>query len=194
MDLHETTVQSDLVIAGDDKPEVTVDNLEMAQFIDLLLHNKKIRDVIDVLTSKVVLILGSFKDERKTVLEEIRDKLRQRNLTPVLFDFKNADSKDVTGMVETLSRMARFIIADVTNPSCAPFELATIVPFMRTTPVVPIQLKGSESCSMLSDLEAYEWVLPTYEYESVESLISTLSEKVIEPAHVMASQLRKKVW
>lgn len=194
LETDERTVQTDLLIANDGRSEVTVDNLEMAQFIDLLLHNNKIRDVIDVLTSKVVLILGSFKDERKTVLEEIRAELRQRNLTPVLFDFKNADSKDVTGTIETLSRMARFIIADVTNPSCVPFELATIVPYMRTTPVAPIQLKGSESCDMLRDLKAYEWVLPTYEYESVASLISTLSEKVIEPANAMASQLRNKAW
>ena len=42
------------------EPKVTVDNIEVAQFIYLLLHNGKIRDVIDTVTSKAVLILGRF--------------------------------------------------------------------------------------------------------------------------------------
>ena len=37
----------------------------MAQFVYLLLNNAKIRDVIDTVTAKAVLILGRFKGERK---------------------------------------------------------------------------------------------------------------------------------
>jgi hypothetical protein len=47
-----------LVVAPLDKPAITVDNIEVAQFIYLMLHNQKIRDVIDTITSKAVLILG----------------------------------------------------------------------------------------------------------------------------------------
>jgi hypothetical protein len=39
--------QQDLVITPPGEPEVTVDNIEVAQFVYLLLHNEKIRDVID---------------------------------------------------------------------------------------------------------------------------------------------------
>src|SRR6185312_13535354 len=39
--------QQDLVITGWDEPKITVDDIEVAQFIYLLLNNKKIRDVID---------------------------------------------------------------------------------------------------------------------------------------------------
>ena len=49
-------VQLNLTITPEDQPTITVDNLEVAQFIYLLLNNKKIRDVIDTITSKVVLI------------------------------------------------------------------------------------------------------------------------------------------
>jgi hypothetical protein len=35
-----------LVITPKDEPEITVDNIEIAQFVYLLLHNQKIRDVI----------------------------------------------------------------------------------------------------------------------------------------------------
>ena len=51
--------QTDLLITRRDEPAITVDNLEIAQFIYLLLNNQKIRHVIDSITSKVVLILGA---------------------------------------------------------------------------------------------------------------------------------------
>jgi hypothetical protein len=62
--------QQNLVITQDE-PKITVDNIEVAQFIYLLLHNEKIRDVIDAVTSKAVLILGRFTAERKAVLEAL---------------------------------------------------------------------------------------------------------------------------
>ena len=59
------------------EPEVTTDDLEVAQFIYLLLHNEKLQRVIDTITSKVVLILGRFSlPERKQVLDALRDELR----------------------------------------------------------------------------------------------------------------------
>jgi len=77
--LHlEGAKQQNLVISRnlwleDKEPEITVDNIEVAQFIYLLLHNEKIRDVIDTITSKAVLILGRFTDERKAVLDALRE-------------------------------------------------------------------------------------------------------------------------
>jgi hypothetical protein len=61
----EGATQKDLIITQDHQPEITVDNLEVAQFTYLLLHNKKLRDVIDTITAKAVLILGRFTPERK---------------------------------------------------------------------------------------------------------------------------------
>jgi len=79
--------QQNLVITRADELAITVDNIEVAQFIYLMLHNQKIRDVIDTITSKVVLILGRFTDERKAVLDALREELRKRNYLPILFDF-----------------------------------------------------------------------------------------------------------
>ena len=146
-----TRDQFDLIITPRDEPIVTIDNLEVAQFIYLLLNNQKIRHVIDTITSKVVLILGRFTDERKRVLDAIREELRKYDYIPVLFDFDKPASKDITGTVETLARMARFIIADLTDPSSIPHELGTIVPFLRTTPVLPIRMVGSKGYSMFED-------------------------------------------
>src|SRR5260370_639967 len=77
----------DLVITPPDEPTITVDNLEVAQFIYLLLNNPKIRDVINTIGQKFVLILGRFTPERKAALDAIREKLRFRNFLPLVFDF-----------------------------------------------------------------------------------------------------------
>ena len=63
--LDTRTKQQNLVITRRGEPAITVDNIEVAQFVHLLLHNEKIRDVIDTITSKAVLILGRLTDERK---------------------------------------------------------------------------------------------------------------------------------
>ena len=47
--LSEGTKQENLVITLGDEPEITVDNIEVAHFVYLLLHNQKIRDVIDTI-------------------------------------------------------------------------------------------------------------------------------------------------
>ena len=60
---------------------------------------QKIRDVIDTITSKAVLILGRFTPERKAVLDALREELRKRDYLPILFDFEKPASKDLTGTV-----------------------------------------------------------------------------------------------
>ena len=77
-----------------DQSKVTTDNLKIAQFIYLLLRNPEIRNVIDTLTAKVVLILGRFTPERKGILEALRIALRARGLVPVLFDFDRPANRD----------------------------------------------------------------------------------------------------
>ena len=75
------------------------------------------RLAIDTITSKAVLILGRFTEERLSVLRVIRERLRSAGLIPILFDFQKPRSKDTTGVVETVARLARFIIVDLTDPA-----------------------------------------------------------------------------
>jgi hypothetical protein len=179
-----------VITASGHQPEVIVDNLEVAQFIYLLLHNEKIRSVIDTITSKVVLILGRFTPERKAVLDVLREELRKRDYLPVLFDFDKPASKDLTGTVSTLANMARFIIADLTDPSCIPHELAMIVPTI-VVPVQPILLEGMREYAMFIDLKKrHHWVLEPYCYNTKELLITELGERVIGPADAKVRELR----
>lgn len=121
--------QENLSIAGNRADaNITVDNLEVAQFIHLLIHNQNIRAIIDTITSKVVLLLGRFTPERKVVLDALRAALRARGYSPVLFDSEKPRSRDLTETISTLAGMARFVIADITDAKSVPQELKMIVP------------------------------------------------------------------
>ncbi len=133
----EGAIQNNLIITRSDQPTITVDNLKVAQFIYLLLNNAEIRDVIDTITSKAVLILGRFTPERKAVLDALREALRTHGYVPILFDFDKPTSRDLTETVSTLAHLARFIIVDLTDPSSAPHEVATVIP-QTVVPVQPI--------------------------------------------------------
>src|SRR6202030_3344815 len=148
----------------------------------LLLNNKKIRDVIDTITSKVVLILGRFTPERKIILNAIREEIRKRNYTPVLFDFKKPASRDITETVSTLAHMARFVIADITDAKSIPQELMTIVPNLPSVPVQPLILNSQHEYGMFEHFTRFPWFLPVYRYADESSLLQSLQEKVIAPA------------
>jgi len=167
---------------AEDEPEITVDNVEVAQFIYLMLHNQKIRDVIDTITSKVVLILGRFTDERKAALDALREELRKRNYLPILFDFSVPATRGITETVSLLARMARFVVADITDAKSIPQELSMIVPDLPSVPVQPLLLEGSDEYGMFEHFKRYHWVLETYRYSSPEHLIAGLAKHVIGPA------------
>ncbi|MBK7316790.1 pentapeptide repeat-containing protein [Candidatus Villigracilis affinis] len=169
----ETKEQKDLVITPDGQSAITVDNIEIAQFIYLILNNKNIRDVINTLTSKTVLILGRFAlPERKIILDTLRDKLRGYDLLPIVFDFDRPTDKDFTETIKTLAGISYFVIADVTNPKSSPLELQATVPDYQI-PFVPIIQEGESPFAMMVDLQKkYPWVLPTRSYDSIETLMS----------------------
>jgi len=185
--------QNDLVITKPDQAAITVDNLEVAQFIYLLLHNAKIRSAIDTITSKVVLILGRFTDTRKPVLDAIREELRRRDYLPVLFDFEKPASCDIAETVSTLAHMARFIIADITDAKSIPAELELIVPQLLSVPVMPVILKSDYEYALFERITRFPNVLEPYQYENQEALLASVEENVIKPAEEKADELKKKL-
>jgi hypothetical protein len=101
--------QLDLIITPEHEPKITVDNVEVAQFIYLMLHNEKIRHVIETVPSKAVLILGSFTPARKAVLDAIRDELRRYDYLPMMVDFQNPGGAlpvERRNYIETVSTLA----------------------------------------------------------------------------------------
>lgn len=184
--------QQELIITPSSRRHaITVDNIKVAQFVYLLLNNQDIRNVINTLTSKTVLILGRFAlPERKAILDALRNKLREHDLLPIVFDFDRPTDKDFTETIKTLAGISYFVIADITNPKSSPLELQATVPDYQI-PFVPIIQEGEDSFAMMDNLQTkYPWVLPTRSYDSIDTLMQALKPGIIDPAVEMRNKLR----
>jgi hypothetical protein len=185
--------QENLIITHPTQPEISVDSIEMAQFTYLLLKNRNLRQVIDTISQKGVLILGRFTKERKAVLDGVRSKLRTLGFVPMMFDFEKPTNRDFTETIKVLAGLSRFIIADITNPKSSPLELQATMPDYMI-PFVPIIQEGEEPFSMFRDLKLKygEWVLDVLEYDSTQGLLAALEPAVVRPALEMSEQLLHK--
>ncbi len=180
--LSEETNQQDLVITPPDEPEITADDLEVAQFIYLMLRNEKLKNIIDTITSKVVLILGRFSlSKRKRVLDALRDELRKRNYVPVVFDFEQPGSRTTDETIMLLARMARFVIADISDAKSVLQELRGIVPDLPTVPVQPIIVADQDDPGMFDHFKKYPWFLKVRRYKTSVQLLAHLDDWVIGP-------------
>jgi hypothetical protein len=92
----------------------------------LLLHDDKLRKVVDTVRKKGVLLLGRFTEGRITVLERLREELRKRDYIPIVFNFDRPETKDFTETLRLLAGLSKFVIADVTNPKSTPLELEAL--------------------------------------------------------------------
>jgi hypothetical protein len=87
--------------------------------------------------------------------------------------------------------MARFIIADLTEPSSIPKELEAIVPTLAV-PVQPLLEESKKTYAMFKDNWKYHWVLDVHRYANRDALLDSLEQKVIGPAEDKAKELEKK--
>ena len=190
MTLSEGTKQDGLIITPEAEPAVTVDDLEVAQFVYLLLHNEKIRSVIDTVGKKGVLLLGRFTEGRIKVLKRLREELRKRDYLPIVFNFDKPETKDFTETVRLLAGLSNFVIADITNPKSSPLELQATVPEIMV-PFQPIIEHGEKPFAMLNDLwiKHSDWVFEPVEYSSVDRLVETMDAEIIERAEARFDKL-----
>jgi uncharacterized protein YjbI with pentapeptide repeats len=190
IELNRSTKQQNLIITERDEPKVIVDNIEVAQFVYLLLHNEKIRDVIDTVGKKGVLLLGRFTEGRIDVLERLRAELRERGYLPIVFNFDKPETKDFTETVRLLAGLSHFVIADITNPKSAPLELQATVPQIMV-PFLPIIQEGEKPFAMLEDLwiKHRDWVFEPLHYSSLDALAGALDEEIIGPAEARFDEL-----
>jgi uncharacterized protein YjbI with pentapeptide repeats len=160
-----------------------VDGLHIAVFVASLLDGNGVRDLIDGPTSTMVLVLGRFSLRHKRVLDAIRDGLRSRGYSAIVFDSAAPSNRDTSETISVLAKLSRFVIADVTEPRSSPYELMQFAPACRT-PVLAVT-RGERPFSMLRDLEKYPWVLPAEAFADDDALLEAL------PALVDALEQRR---
>ena len=85
------------------------------------------------------------------------------------------------------------VIADITNPKSAPRELQATVPEIMV-PFRSIIEEGEKPFAMLQDLRSKhrDWVFEPIHYSSVDALIASLDEKIIQPAEARFVELVRR--
>ena len=180
IDIDDNTIQRNLYLNPKNEGDITVDNLEVGQFVYLLLNNRKIRTIIDTLTCKLVLILGRFTDERKIILNAIKDELRALNYVPILFDFDKPASRDFVETVSSLAHLSRFIIADFSDAKIVLEEVPHVARVV-SVPIKPLLQIGNSMPTTLSDLKKFPWVLDVFNYTDLLDIVTNFKENVILP-------------
>ena len=112
---------------------------------------------------------------------------------PIVFNFDKPETKDFTETVRLLAGLSKFVIADLTSPKSAPYELGAIV-HQTMIPFQPIIEKDETPFSMLQDLwiNYPDRVFRPIHYSSVDALIASLDEKIIRPAEARFVELLKR--
>jgi hypothetical protein len=128
----------------------------------------------------------------KAVLDALREALRHKGWVPMLFDFDQPPSRDLTETVSTLAHLARFVIADLTDPRSIPQELKAIVPNLPSVPVQPLLLAGQDAYAMFADLGGYASVLPPVRYRDLSHLLQILDDKVLRPAEARVAEIAQR--
>src|SRR6185369_12953548 len=185
--VDESTKQTELIITDPSEPTLRVDDLEVAQFIYLLMNHRKLRNAIDSVTKKGVLLLGRFNDGGLETLQAIASELRSQGYLPFIFDFERPRDRNVTETVKTLVGISRFVIVDLSGPS-VPQELYATVPHFKV-PIIPILENERKHYALADEILEFPWVVkPIIRYSSLDELKSTVSEKMIAPAERQVQQ------
>lgn len=188
----EPSEERGLVLSGSfDQSPITVDSLELAQFLHLLLNNRTLRSFIDVVTSKTVLILGNFKPLRKALLDQIREFLRRKGFVAIMFDWDKPSNQDVSETVMLLAQMSAFVVADLTDPRSVPHELQMIVPNV-CKPVLPLVQRGQTPYGMFEGLKKFPWLLPPLEFGDFNDIAEEFESRLLDMIEHLGRDLRQE--
>ena len=173
-------------------------DIEVAQLLYLLTRrnangkSEKLKNVIDAMTDRIVLILGNFGLRRKSILKAMREKLANNGYVPVIFDFEPPNDRDLIETVGVLAGLSRFVIADLTSPSSTPLEALLIISGFKV-PFATIVLEGKKVFSMFNSLKAkYDWVLQPWQYKNKKHLVNQLERNVIIPCEKMRQSIARQ--
>lgn len=192
-DVEATRLQAaDLRITPEDQPAVTVDDLDIGQFLYLVLANKRLREAIEGMTGRMVLILGRFTPERKRVLNELRAQLRALGYISVIFDFDKPAGRDISETVSLLAHMSRFVLADITEPRSIPQELQRVAPSLPSVPIQPIILESSAVYSMFADFGAYASFLPPLMYRDDDDFLKFIGSQVLPAVNSRLADIQRR--
>lgn len=167
-----------------------VDDFKFAQFIDIWIKNIRIRESVGTFGRNTVLIVENrFKQDKR--LDSIKTELKRHNYVTITTGLYHAGrggnpawDKQTIRLV-ALAQLSRFVIIDFTDLDVDPEVIKSFAEQIPWIPIIPIvqQREGKEFTGfMLERFFSYKWVSELIEYINLSEFISTMKEKIIDPA------------
>ena len=181
--------QSNLALAFGNTYPISLDDLEIAQFVSIILESEKIASTIGSPFARLVLILGCFAAERKTLLDAMRGALTDAGYQVVAIDFSNATLRQDSRILSSLAGLARFAIAEISEPRGV---LQALVSIVESAPPVPIQIvheQGARPGRLNESMKQYDWVFAPRSYKDSGDLVKLLREDIIGDSQAKAKEL-----
>lgn len=163
------------------KVPMMVDDIELAQFIYYLSNHKKMRDALNILNDRGVLLLGQFKDGGLERLYALREWFQGKGYTAMIFDFARPDNLSLTETVVTMAGLSKFIVADLSGSS-VPAELQAILSQIKK----PVLAFG-DPYALFPDLEDKTSVITIEGDES--TLLGSLEDNLSELERLHAERI-----
>jgi uncharacterized protein YjbI with pentapeptide repeats len=181
--------QSNLALAYGNTYPIYLDDLEIAQFVSIILESEAIQAIMGSPFSRLVLILGCFAGDRKTLLDAMRGELTNAGYQAVTIDFNNASLRQDTRILSSLARLAHFVIAEITESRGV---LQALVSIVETAPPVPIQIVHEQRAKpgrLNEGMKRYNWVFAPRAYKDSGELVKLLREEMIGVSEAKAKEL-----
>jgi len=174
-DLH-ATQQRDLVVTPKERTRLTVDGLDAAQFVLLLLQHARLRELAHPVRSTAVLVVGDFAADRSAVRDALAETLRQQGYTPVSLYVESPTADDLGSLIRSVLPVVRFACVDLTGPVI----LRSLIEELSWggVPVQPL-VHGLTENIRLELRSSSRRVLPLYPYENTSDLQAALLTTLI---------------
>ena len=175
--------QRDLDIMPAQQPVLSVDSLQTAQLVGMLLHHEKARYEVFSITLNTVLVIGRFPPERQPVLTAIKEALRRGRLLaprprlpPARLGRQERDRQDARPDVPVRRRRPDRGPAHLRDPRRR-----------RPLPAVhphPAHRPGGRRGRGPADSHygKYRWVLPLWRFRDPSDLAARIGREVVDPA------------
>jgi len=171
---------SDFIARGE--LPLMVDDIELAQFVYYLSNHKKMRDTINVLNHRGVLLLGQFREGGLERLYKLRQWLQERGYMPMIFDFTRPDSLSTNETIVTMAGLSKFVLADLAGPS-VPAELTEIFSSIKR----PLLAFGKHPYALFPNL------MDQTKVEHVEGLPENLLQELEAKLPAMEQLYRERI-
>jgi uncharacterized protein YjbI with pentapeptide repeats len=188
--------RQDLIVGvsqANTKAPLRAHDLHTAQLLSLMLDGDGVRRVFNSVSSKLVLILGSFSPGEKPVLDALRSGLQRRGYVAVTFDFQRPSERDYAETIVVLAGMSRFVIADFTNAKEVRAEVAQVRSQYKRVPIIPLAKEGASLPVTMANAFSAEELHLIVRYKSIDDLLQKLQPSIIEPAEARASRIAESI-